>query len=144
MRVFFSASVNGFYTDEINGSSYPVDAIEITEQEWRQILYEVSQGKIIEIDDSGKPFTIERPPETEEQLAARERAWRDAEVNSNEWLASRHRDQQDMQLSTTLTTDQFTELLAYRQTLRDWPQTEAFPDSAQRPIAPPWIADQSQ
>lgn len=144
MRVFFSAGTTGFYTDDINGSSYPADAIEITEQHWRQIFHEVSQGRIIAVDTSGKPFTKERPAETDEQLSVRERAWRDGEVNSNEWLATRHRDEQDMQLATTLTSEQFAELLAYRQTLRDWPQTEAFPDSAQRPIAPPWIADQSQ
>lgn len=71
-----------------------------------------------------------------------ERLWRDAELTTTEWLVSRHRDEQDMQLATTLTADQFADLLVYRQALRDWPQTEAFPDSAQRPVAPAWIAEQ--
>lgn len=144
MRVFFSPSMVGFYTDDINGDNYPSDAVEISEEEWRQLLEEASQGRIIVADDSGRPAAMDRPPETVEQQAARERAWRDAEVDSTEWLASRHRDEQDMQLPTTLTAEQFAELLVYRQALRDWPQSEPFPDTAQRPVAPPWIADQSQ
>lgn len=81
---------------------------------------------------------------TVDQVVAAERVWRDEQVDSTEWLVTRHRDEQDMQLATTLNAEQFAELLVYRQALRDWPQSEAFPDSAQRPVAPPWIAEQSQ
>lgn len=73
-----------------------------------------------------------------------EREWRDGALTATEWLVTRHRDEQDMQLATTLTADQFAELLVYRQALRDWPQSEVFPDSVQRPVSPPWIAEQSQ
>ncbi|MBK5003279.1 phage tail protein [Pseudomonas sp. S31] len=143
MRVFYSPSMAGFYTDEINGDNYPSDAVEISEEEWRQLLEEASQGRIIVADSLGKPVAMDRPPESVAQMASRERAWRDAEVSETEWLVSRHRDEQYMQLATTLTAEQFAELLMYRQALRDWPQTEAFPDSTQRPVAPPWIAEQT-
>jgi hypothetical protein len=45
---------------------------------------------------------------------------------------------------TTLTAEQFNELLVYMQTLRDWPQSADFPVIEHRPIAPDWIAGQSQ
>lgn len=88
----------------------------------------------------GESFQAPEPQLNETQSA--ERAWRDQQLTSSEWLVTRHRDEQDMQLATTLTAEQFAELLVYRQALRDWPQTEAFPDSAQRPLAPAWIAEQ--
>ena len=84
------------------------------------------------------------PVPTEDASAAIERAWRDAQVSASEWLVTRHRDEQDLAQNTTLTAEQFAELLGYRQALRDWPQSEHFPDSQYRPVAPPWIAEQTQ
>jgi hypothetical protein len=76
---------------------------------------------------------------TAEQLAADERAWRDEQIFATEWVVSRQRDQQDMQLATTLKIKQFAEMLQYRQALRDWPQSELFPVSEHRPVPPPWL-----
>lgn len=73
-----------------------------------------------------------------------ERKWRDAELASVVWLRERHRDQREIGGSTSLTGDQFVELLVYMQALRDWPQSADFPDSQYRPVAPPWIAEQTQ
>ncbi|MGE8327267.1 phage tail assembly chaperone [Pseudomonas urmiensis] len=81
---------------------------------------------------------------TVEQLSAIERQWRDDEVSATEWLVTRHRDEQDMRLDTTLTVEQFTALLIYRQALRDWPQDSRFPYSEFRPVAPEWVAEQVQ
>ncbi|GGU68706.1 hypothetical protein GCM10009504_27370 [Pseudomonas laurentiana] len=77
-----------------------------------------------------------------EQLAVTERAWRDTALAAVVWLRDRHRDQQDLGGSTTLTAEQFQELLLYMQALRDWPQSEQFPEAEHRPVAPPWIAEQ--
>jgi hypothetical protein len=76
--------------------------------------------------------------------SATERAWRDAELASLVWLRDRHRDQLDIGVETTLSVEQFTELLTYMQALRDWPQSPDFPQSAHRPVAPPWITEQTQ
>lgn len=73
-----------------------------------------------------------------------ERKWRDDELALVIWLRERHRDQREIGGSTTLTGDQFGELLVYMQTLRDWPQSADFPDSQYRPVAPLWIAEQTQ
>ncbi|WP_238337602.1 phage tail assembly chaperone [Pseudomonas sp. SWRI51] len=72
-----------------------------------------------------------------------ERQWRDAELLAVTWLRDRHRDQLDIGAETTLTAEQFTELLLYMQQLRDWPQAEAFPLIEQRPVAPPWVTEQT-
>ena len=82
--------------------------------------------------------------ETAEELASAERAVRDGELLSVEWLRNRHRDQLDIGVDTTLTPAQFKELLVYLQALRDWPQSEHFPKIEHRPVAPPWIAEQTQ
>lgn len=73
--------------------------------------------------------------------AASERAWRDGEIAQHEWLVSRHRAERDLARDTTLSAERFTVLLEYLQALRDWPAAEAFPGSAERPVAPPWLAD---
>lgn len=75
--------------------------------------------------------------------AENERLWRDEVIAGIRWLRERHRDEQDMQQVPTLTADQFAALLAYLQQLRDWPQSTAFPDTEHRPVAPPWIDDQT-
>ncbi|MCD5977210.1 phage tail assembly chaperone [Pseudomonas quasicaspiana] len=74
--------------------------------------------------------------------AATERAWRDDELSSVVWLRDRHRDQLDIGSETTLSGDQFQELLVYMQALRDWPQSPDFPDQAERPPALDWLKTQ--
>ncbi|SDU87955.1 phage tail assembly chaperone [Pseudomonas mucidolens] len=84
------------------------------------------------------------PEDTSDQQAGAERQWRDLELAGTEWLVLRHRDEQDLELTPTLAPELFTELLSYRQALREWPQTTTFPDAEFRPVAPPWIAEQTQ
>lgn len=73
-----------------------------------------------------------------------ERAWRDIALERVKWLRERHRDEEDLKRLTTLAPEQFTELLGYMQDLRDWPQSDFFPDIEQRPQLPAWIAEQPQ
>ncbi|GGU54019.1 hypothetical protein GCM10009504_08660 [Pseudomonas laurentiana] len=86
----------------------------------------------------------ELQPTAVDQNTVTERAWRDAELASLVWLRDRHRDQLEIGGETTLTAEQFQELLVYMQALRDWPQSELFPVIEHRPVAPPWIAEQHQ
>ncbi|NWB30720.1 hypothetical protein HX886_27695 [Pseudomonas gingeri] len=76
-------------------------------------------------------------------MVAAERAWRDVAIESVKWLRERHRDEIDLDRETTLSAEQFLQLLGYMQELRDWPQSDQFPALAQRPVAPPWIAEQT-
>ncbi|MFF7108090.1 phage tail assembly chaperone [Pseudomonas sichuanensis] len=71
--------------------------------------------------------------------ATAEREWRDGELTEMMAMRDRHRDQLEIGGATTLSAEQFTELLTYMQALRDWPQSEAFPDSSARPVPPAFI-----
>ncbi|SDA94714.1 Phage tail assembly chaperone protein [Pseudomonas sp. NFACC15-1] len=86
------------------------------------------------------------PPSIDDSLALAdaERVWRNFELGATEWLVARHRDEQDLGAISTLTLEQFSELLAYRQALRDWPQTPDFPLPKARPTAPSWLSEQIQ
>ncbi|ATR83073.1 phage tail protein [Pseudomonas sp. HLS-6] len=120
----------------------PEGAIEISEETFLRSINE-RDGQWVRNSDGGV-IKIPFPARTAEQLADDERAWRNAEINATQWLSARHRDQQEIGADTTLTSDQFQELLVYMQALRDWPQSEQFPVIEHRPVAPPWIAEQHQ
>lgn len=137
--MFYSKSTGGFYVREVHGHNMPSDVVEITEQEHADLLEGQALGKVIVADSAGRPV-LQSPPF--EQLANIERDWRDEELTARQWLRDRHRDEQDLGRATTLTEEQFVELLGYLQALRDWPQSEAFPDVTYRPVAPDWIAEQ--
>ena len=78
------------------------------------------------------------------QKALAERTYRDQALKSVVWLRDRHRDQQEIEVETSLTAEQFTELLVYMQALRDWPQSLEFPNREYRPAEPNWIAAETQ
>lgn len=71
-------------------------------------------------------------------------AWRDAEIVRVAWLRDRHRDELELGDETTVSAEQYTELLAYIRDLRDWPATADFPVDDSRPSVPEWITEQSQ
>lgn len=83
---------------------------------------------------------VERMTSSVVDSAAIERQWRDAELASLVWVRDRHRDQVEIGVPTTLAVDQFAELLVFMQALRDWPQSQAFPDADQRPVAPAFLS----
>ncbi|OEC51163.1 hypothetical protein A7K61_26125 [Pseudomonas sp. AP42] len=58
-------------------------------------------------------------------------------------MRERHRDELELGSATSLTTDQYGELLAYMQFLRDWPQSTKFPTQKYRPKKPGWIDQQT-
>ncbi|MBD9616773.1 phage tail assembly chaperone [Pseudomonas sp. PDM07] len=64
-----------------------------------------------------------------------ERAWRNAQVAATDYL---------VMPDYPITAEQRTELYAYRQALRDWPDVTLFPDQSGRPQPPAWIASLAQ
>lgn len=62
-----------------------------------------------------------------------ERAWRDAQIAATDYLAMP---------DYPLTEQARAELYAYRQALRDWPQSAEFPAQEYRPQPPEWLAGQ--
>jgi hypothetical protein len=84
-----------------------------------------------------------QPLSTPEEDASTERRWRDGEVEAVKWLRERHRDEVELGGATSLTVEQYGELLAYMQSLRDWPQSAKFPTQKYRPKKPGWIDQQT-
>lgn len=125
-------------------TTIPEDAVEIPDARFESVIGNPAPGKVRDHDEQGLPILIDPPPLTQDQQIEQERQWRDAELASRQWLRDRHRDEQDLGRETTLNGEQFGELLGYLQSLRDWPQSEHFPVLEHRPIAPSWIADQTQ
>lgn len=139
--MMFSPSTDLFYSTLIH-NEVPEDAIEVSESEYREFLAGRNSGQRIVLDNGVLRLASPIPELAIEQVKARERAWRDAEVASAAWIRDRHRDQQELGISTTLTAEQFSELLGYLQQLRDWPQSDQFPNTEYRPVEPTWIAGQ--
>lgn len=73
------------------------------------------------------------------QLASSLRALRDVAISETSWLVDRHRDEQDAAIATTLTAEQYADLLAYRQQLRDLPSATGWP-AIEIPPPPAWLA----
>lgn len=71
------------------------------------------------------------PTPTAEQLASNERIWRDRQIAVTDYLAM-----PDYPLTDTERTDLYT----YRQALRDWPASTAFPTADGRPQPPEWLS----
>jgi len=102
----------------------------------------VIHAQILDMLEAGEPCSeFVEPTLSEADLQAAERSWRDAELERWLWLRERHRDQQEIQLDTTLSNEHFSELLTYFQALRDWPQSSLFPASEQRPQRPVWLSE---
>ncbi|MCR4538340.1 phage tail assembly chaperone [Pseudomonas sp. 18.1.10] len=130
--MFYSPSTHGLYSLSLHGKNMPADVIEMSEKEYADL-----SERGFAISDPGVSPTIE-------DVVARERAWRGYELSSVKWLRERHRDQLEIEVAPTLSEAQFKELLMYMQALRDWPQSPDFPNSEHRPVAPSWIANQTE
>jgi len=144
MDIYYSPSAPGFFSAVIyRKEQMPSDAVPISLEQHQALMLGESLGKVITLNDKGVPVLSE-PVAAPVDMSAKEREWRDAQMQSVMWLRERHRDQQEIGGSTTLSGDQFADLLVYMQDLRDWPQSPDFPDSEHRPMAPAWITDQTE
>ncbi|MGX4728727.1 phage tail assembly chaperone [Pseudomonas corrugata] len=138
-KFFFCPETLGLYPGALYGNAIGKSCIELSESEYR-----VLAGHALALDGNGGPVLASAVPLTLQQLEANERAWRDSELSRTEWLVARHRDEIDIGLSTSLMAEQYSELLAWRQLLRDWPATGNFPAADYRPAKPEWISQQPQ
>ncbi|CAI8902393.1 Tail fiber assembly protein [Pseudomonas sp. IT-P100] len=142
MKRFYSPSTGTTYLEGIH-TEMPPDAVDISEALYLSVIGNPTPGKVRAHDERGLPYLIDaREPDPD--LPAQERTWRDVQLPAVMWLRERHRDQLEIAGPTTLSAERFDELLVYIQALRDWPQSADFPDSQYRPVAPLWIAEQTQ
>ncbi|MCO7563921.1 phage tail assembly chaperone [Pseudomonas sp. S 311-6] len=144
IQIFASKSTRGFY-EASAGASVPSDAVAISAELRAELLEGERSGNVIAWGEDGVPFLVVPPPPSLEDLAVIERRWRDEQLAATDGVVTRHRDERDIGGQTTLSSGQFSELLEYRQDLRNWPQADAFPAFIQgRPPAPGWLAELAQ
>lgn len=137
---YYCAGDGGFYSLAFHGF-IPDGAVEVTEEDYASLMKGNELGKRIVPGDGGYPVLAEPLQASPEIQAAIERQWRDAQLMASDGVVSRHRDEVEAGGATTLSAEQYTELQAYRQELRKWPQGEEFPLVDHRPVAPMWLVD---
>ncbi|WP_256585984.1 MULTISPECIES: hypothetical protein [unclassified Pseudomonas] len=118
--------------------------VTITLEAHRALLEGQAAGQRIAVDEHGSPLLAAPLVATLAEQESAERIWRDLQLSLSDGVVSRHRDEVESGLSTTLAAEQYTALQVYRRQLRDWPQGAEFPLVDHRPIAPPWLAEQTQ
>ncbi|MFZ2469464.1 MAG: tail fiber assembly protein [Parvibaculum sedimenti] len=105
----------------------PLDAVEITAEEHAALLDEQANGKVISAGVDGKPVALDPPAPTAEELWARVRRQRDALLSACDWT----------QMSDApLAAEVKAAWTAYRQALRDIPETQTDPANIVWPAAP--------
>ncbi|PLC42253.1 hypothetical protein C0Q88_09725 [Ralstonia pickettii] len=57
--LYYAKSSNGFYDSAIHGRAIPVDAVEITADEYTELLIAQSVGKAIAADLNGNPIAVD-------------------------------------------------------------------------------------
>lgn len=142
MKRLYSESMQTTYLIGVH-TAIPNDAVEISDDLYLSVIGNPPDGKIRAHDKRGLPYLIDAP-ELVPDVPALERQWRDLELASLAWLRDRHRDQAEIGAQTTLSGEQFEQLLMYMQALRDWPQAADFPDALKRPEPLAWVAGQAR
>ncbi|HAB02340.1 MAG TPA: phage tail protein [Pseudomonas sp.] len=133
MTIYVVPNNKGFWLND----DKPEGGVAISDELHRMLLMGECEGKSINWQTS--PPSLQDPQIKAD--AVTERAWRNAALITPCAIRDRHRDEQELFRSTTLSPERYVELLNYIQTLRDWPQLGAFPDSGQRPMPPTWLTE---
>lgn len=143
IRAAISAQIDPSATDAVSSNTFAIsssaqdaDAVEISNEQYTELLSQMEAGKRIVPGEDGFPYAADQLKPTEEQSEERERAWRDAQLQQYGGIRDRHRDELELGIATTLTAEQYADLLTLLQALRDWPQSEAFPNATSRPGVP--------
>lgn len=121
-KLFYSKTTNGFYLQEIHGSSIPLDAVEISREYYQELLHGETEGKSISSDPSGNPVLIERPDPTADQLKELAIAQDKAYLASTDYVVSKISEAQalgqDIQPLLAKYADVLTEREAARERIR--------------------------
>jgi len=134
MSIVFCPSERLFIDPDLWPHDLPDDIISLSDQDHARILDELSTGRILSTDEDGQPITVEPPRASDEVLANQARRRRDAEIAQVRWLIERHRDEQALQIATTLTPEDYRLVQEHVQALRDVPEQDGFPRAIDWPV----------
>ncbi|QAX83698.1 hypothetical protein C2E19_07450 [Pseudomonas sp. DTU12.3] len=138
MSIYFYAQTLGFDLPDNPYPQLPEGAVEITRAQYTELFVGQAIGKVISASASGQPVLTESVVDAF-ALASHERSWRNQMLQDTQWLVFRDAEELDVGEGTTLRAEEFKQLLAYRQLLREWPNDPDFPDAQARPVEPDWL-----
>lgn len=118
--------------------SWPDDGVDVDDDVFDEYNQEHQDGMIVGCDKNGFPCWVkgqEKPLAVRAEIA---RHKRDHELNETSWMVDRHRDEKENKINTTLSEIMYEELQVYRQSLRDWPSNNDWPD-IEMPPKPEWL-----
>ena len=121
-------------------NTWPDAGVDVSDEVAAEYIQPPPHGKTLGSDNNGYPCWVDIKPPSLEEMAEIKRAMRDAELDASSWLVERHRDEVEHLTSTSLSSDNYSELQVYRQKLRDWPAQHDWPD-IDMPPAPDWLAE---
>ncbi|WPJ20652.1 tail fiber assembly protein [Pseudomonas phage vB_PF_Y1-MI] len=136
--IFYSEKVNAFFDDNFKeayekANSWPEDAVEVSSEIHQEFgIDQPPEGKQ-RCFSRGK-FKWVREVISLEDMKVSANLWRMSMLEKTDGIVSRHRDQLDMEEDTTLSGEEFKELLQFRKALRDWPDHRTYPKT--RPSVP--------
>ncbi|MFM0427569.1 phage tail assembly chaperone [Paraburkholderia aspalathi] len=131
-------AIVAFYDTIDSPAPEGVTVAEITLEQWLFLLDGQANGKRMAVDASLAPVLLDPLPPTRTELADSKRAQRDSALKATDWLVSRHQDEKLIGNGTSLTAEQFTALLKYRQALRDLADAIGWPN-VELPVAPDFV-----
>ncbi len=85
----YSASTKGFYDDEIHGDAIPSDAVELTDEQYNELMAGQSAGKYIVADDRGFPRLVDEEPISPEEAQRRSNRKNRDYLSSTDWYVVR-------------------------------------------------------
>ncbi|KVC58869.1 phage tail protein, partial [Burkholderia ubonensis] len=112
-------SIVAFYDTVDSPAPQGTPVVDISNQQWLDLINAQSAGKRLVVDSAGQPIALDPPPPTRAEIASAKRAERDSALGATDWLVARHQDEKLLGNGTTLTADQFVMVLSYRQSLRE-------------------------
>lgn len=128
MTKYFSPSTKGFYCSDVH-KTMPDDVKQLSDQQWNDVAVNYPGGTYLDEDEYGNPIRVPYPTQNPTVVKAKDvRKERDAALLTTDGIVERHRDQKELGGITSLTEEQYHELLMYRQQLRDLPTQPGFPN----------------
>ncbi|EGF94648.1 Uncharacterised protein [Brevundimonas diminuta] len=137
MTIAFSATTLAFYDLNTWPHDLPDFPALLSAEDHTRILAELSTGRVLAADESGRPITLDPPTLSAQAMAAEARRRRDTEIAAVRWLVERHRDEQALQISPSLTAEDYRLVQEHVQALRDVPEQDGFPHAIKWPVLDP-------
>lgn len=135
---YYSGTTGGFYLKGTNDpDSLPDDAIEISDERYRELWEGLSAGKVLVVDGVGAPVLVDPAPPTAAELSAVAKATRDSLLGIAAIRIAPLQDATDLGEATAAEASSLTAWKRYRVLLNRIEQQAGYPQAVEWPESPP-------